>query len=209
MIDRKELRESLTEEHIIYLMSLLGASQHLDKGNYIQFPTICHNIDESEAGLNLSYYKDSHRFYCFSNCGSMDIFQVIKNRWELLENGEDTHFENLAYWVMNHSQIDLDSHKPMTFNSYYDMKDYSSPTTEIVLPERSENILDAFMPFYPVEWLNDGISEEAMDRYNILFSSTRNSIIIPHYDVNSRLIGVRRRALDPEDAKEESIDQFI
>lgn len=200
-INRKQLRESLTEDHVIYLMSLLGASQYIDAGNYIQFPTICHNVDEGDAGFNLSYYKDSHRFYCFSNCGSMDIFQVVKNRWELLDNGEDTHFENLAYWVMNHSQIDLDSHQPMTFESYYDIKDYNSPTKEIVLPARSENVLDAFMRFYPIEWLNDGISKEAMDKYNILFSQVRNSIIIPHYDVNSRLIGVRRRALEKEDVK--------
>ena len=35
-----------------------------------------------------------------------------------------------------------------------------------------------------------------MDKYNILFSISQNKIIIPHYDVNNRLVGIRGRALD-------------
>lgn len=201
MIDRKRLRESLTEDHIIYLMNLLGATEFLDKGNYIQFPTICHNHYESDAGMNLSYYKDSKRFYCFSNCGSMDIFQVLKQRWELLETGDDTHFENLAYWVMNHSQVDLDRQDPVGFENYYNVKDYENPTREIILPEKSPTVLEVFSHHKPIEWLNDGISEKAMEKYNILYSPTRNAIIIPHYDANGRLVGVRRRALEEEDVK--------
>lgn len=198
MIDRKKLRESLTDEHIIYLMSLLGATKFLDKGNYIQFHTICHNEREENAGVNLSYYKDSKRFYCFSNCASMDIFTLVRNRWELLETGDDIHFENIAYWVMNHSGVDLD-HSPPTFVSHYNKKDYENPTQEVILPEKSEKVLEVFNRHYCIEWLNDNISKEAMDKYNILYSSIRNAIIIPHYDVNGRLIGVRRRALNQED----------
>lgn len=199
MVDRKKLREKLTEEHIIHLMSLLGATEFQDNGNYLQFKTICHNVDEDSAGFNLSYYKESYRFFCFSNCHSMDIFQVIKKRWELLETGDDTHFENIAYWVMNHSQIDLDNSPPLEFTSQYKPEDYNIATKEVILQEKSPQVLEVFTKRYCAEWLNDGISEEAMDKYNILYSSTRNAIIIPHYDVNDRLIGVRRRALNPED----------
>ena len=198
MIDRKQLRESLTTEHIIYLMSLLGATEFQDKGNYLQFKTICHNIDEYDAGLNLSYYKDNYRFYCFSNCHSMDIFEVVKRRWELLESKDDTHFENIAYWVMNHSGVDLDSVVPV-FVSPYKAKDYDTATRELVLPEKPSTILELFSNHHCVEWLNDGISDEAMDKYNIKYWDSRNAIIIPHYDVNDRLIGIRRRALEESD----------
>ena len=68
IINKKEIRDSLTAEQIIKIMNKLGCSEYEDHDNYIQFKSICHNIDENEAGLNLSYYKDSHRFYCFSNC---------------------------------------------------------------------------------------------------------------------------------------------
>ena len=201
MIDRKRLRESLTPDHIVYLMKLLGATEYEDRGNYIQFKTICHNVDEDDAGFNLSYYKDNFRFYCFSNCHSMDIFQLIKNRWELLKTGDDTHFENLAYWVMNHSKIDLDIHKP-EFKSPINLKDYENKTTEIMLPEKPNHVLESFTNYHCIEWLNDGISDAAMDKYNIKYSTSRNAIIIPHYDVHDRLVGIRRRALNPEEAKE-------
>jgi hypothetical protein len=198
MIDRKQLRESLNPDHIVYLMKLLGSTEYEDRGSYIQFKTICHNVDEADAGFNLSYYKDNHRFYCFSNCHSMDIFQVIKNRWELLQTGDDTHFENLAYWVMNHSKLDIDNYSP-TFISPINIKDYQNSTTEIILPEKNHFVLESFTNHHCAEWLTDGISDEAMDMYNIKYSIGRNAIIIPHYDIHNRLVGIRRRALNPED----------
>ena len=54
--------------------------------------------------------------------------------------------------------------------------------------------------FYPTpEWLNDGISEEAMRHYNILYSISDNKVIIPHYDKDDNLVGIRGRALNDED----------
>ena len=200
-LDRKQIRESLTPDHIIHLMQLLGATEYEDRGKYLQFKTICHNYFEEDAGFNLSYYKDNYRFYCFSNCHSMDIFQLVKQRWELLETGDDTHFENIAYWVMNHSQLDLDECLP-EFQSPINPKDYQNKTSEILLPEKPAQVLEAFTDYHCPEWLADGISDEAMDLYNIKYSISRNAIIIPHYDIHNRLIGIRRRALNQADIEQ-------
>ena len=199
MIDAKMLKESLTPDMIIYLMKLLGATQYEDKGDYILFPTICHNEHEEDAGFNLSYYKDSKKFYCFSNCHAMDIFQLIERRWRLTDSEEDLHFENILYWVMNHSKVDLDNYQPEDFKSPINIKDYQTKTTEILLPERDATVLEAFSNYHAIEWLNDGISDEAMDKYNIKYAPLRNAIIIPHYDIHNRLVGIRRRALNDED----------
>ena len=56
--------------------------------------------------------------------------------------------------------------------------------------------MDVFIKYYPIEWLNDGISRAAMDKFNIRFSPSQNKIIIPHYDAAGRLVGIRGRALD-------------
>jgi hypothetical protein len=40
-----------------------------------------------------------------------------------------------------------------------------------------------------------------MDRYNILYSISQNKIIIPHYNIDGKLIGIRGRSLNPEDLK--------
>ena len=69
------------------------------------------------------------------------------------------------------------------------------------IPAISKRVLKVFN-FYPtVEWLNDGISEEAMKEYNILYSIDRNSIIIPHFNENNELIGIRGRNLNDDDIK--------
>ena len=41
-----------------------------------------------------------------------------------------------------------------------------------------------------------------MDKYNIRFSPSQNKIIIPHYDEQGRLIGIRGRALNLEDIEQ-------
>lgn len=199
MIDAKLLRDALTPDNIIHLMNLLGATRFEDKGSYIQFPTICHNVREEDAHMNLSYYKESKRFYCFSNCHSMDIFQLVQRRWELIGNEDELHFNDILHWVMNHSQVDLDNYNPEEFKSPFNIKDYQNKTTEVVLPEYSSTVLEIFSKYHAVEWLEDNISDEAMSRYNILYSVPNNAIIIPHYDIHNRLIGIRRRALEEED----------
>ena len=63
----------------------------------------------------------------------------------------------------------------------------------------AKGLLNVFT-FYPtIEWLNDGISVESMKTYNILYSISENKIIIPHYNLNGELIGIRGRALNEED----------
>ena len=210
MINRQELRETLTEENIIHLMKLLGCSEFKDNNTYIQFKTICHNIDENTAGFNLSYYKNTHRFYCFSSCYTMDIFTLIKKRWQLVNSEEDVSFNNIAYWVMNHCDINLDNNEPMVdYQSPLNPNDYKNKTIEVILPEKNKNVLDTFSNYHCVEWLNDNISDEAMNKYNIKYSISRNAVIIPHYDVHNRLIGIRRRALNPEEQDDKYKPIFI
>ena len=42
-----------------------------------------------------------------------------------------------------------------------------------------------------------------MDKFNIRYSISQNKIIIPHYNVNGELVGIRGRALNTQD-----IEQF-
>ena len=80
---------------------------------------------------------------------------------------------------------------------YKSMKDrYGAKRKEVQLPEYSPKVLDCFVREHPVEWLEDGISAEAMDKFDISYSIAHNKIIIPHYDADGRLVGIRGRALN-------------
>ena len=52
---------------------------------------------------------------------------------------------------------------------------------------------------YTEEWIKEGISVKTMKKYNILYSTWQQKIIIPHFDINNQLIGVRGRSLINED----------
>ena len=56
-MDYAKIIENLNTESIIHLMTELGADRYSETDEYILFPTICHNIDASEASMKLYYYK--------------------------------------------------------------------------------------------------------------------------------------------------------
>ena len=44
--------------------------------------------------------------------------------------------------------------------------------------------------------MQENITKNSMDKYNIRYSISQNKIVIPHYDINNELIGIRGRALN-------------
>ena len=58
-------------------------------------------------------------------------------------------------------------------------------------------------------WIDEGISIETMRKYNIRWYEYMKHIIIPHYDIDGNLIGIRRRSLRPEDTKRKYMPEYI
>lgn len=198
-IKTEELIEKMTEEDVIRIMQRLGATEVMDRGDYLSFPTICHNEHESDGGHNLVYYKDTKLFRCFSECAqTYNIFTLVKQRFSNFETDQDTHMSNLFYFVSNYVDNNRFQGVNLEKEDYYPIAgDYEPRALEHKLPIYDRAALDAFYDYFPVEWLSDHISAESMKKYNIKFSHQRNAVVIPHYDVNNRLIGIRQRNLDP------------
>jgi hypothetical protein len=72
---------------------------------------------------------------------------------------------------------------------------------QIELPILDKRILNSYYDLYHKSWIDEGISVETMKRFGIKFSILDNQIIIPHYDIDGNLIGVRVRNLDPQTVK--------
>jgi hypothetical protein len=176
------------------MMEKLGADRWIDKGSHIIFPTICHNEDPSEASMKLYFYKDTKLFVCYTHDGNMSIFKFLKNYYET-RNIEYDWYQDIYLVVRDCGSFrGVEGFAPEKYKS---MKDrYGAKRKEIELPEYSPNVLDCFVNLHPQEWLNDGISAEAMNKFNISYSISHNKIIIPHYDADGRLVGIRGRALN-------------
>ena len=192
MINYDEIIDNLQDNAIIQLMTQLGASNHIETDTHIIFPTICHNPHSEEASMKLYYYKNTHIFTCFTECGNMNIFQFLRHYYQTRGISYDW-YEDIYSVVINCSvskEFEGLVDNRITYGERY------AGRVQRELPEFPKGVLDVFTKFYPTEWLNDGISKDAMDKFNILYSISQNKIIIPHYDIKERLVGIRGRALN-------------
>lgn len=193
-MDYAKIIENLNTDAVIHLMTELGADRYDDRGDYIIFPTICHNEDSSEASMKLYFYKNNKVFVCYTSCGGMSIFKFLKHYYEERQIEYDWH-QDIYEVVCNCS--DFKRKEGFERTAYKSLRErYKVARKEVQLPEYSKNVLECFVKHYPPEWLNDGISEKAMDTFNISYSISQNKIIIPHYDTQNRLVGIRGRALN-------------
>ena len=192
-MDYQEIIDNLKDEDVFKLLEQLGASP-IDKGDYFICKTVCHNENPDEASSKLYYYKNSHIFYCYTNDGAMSIFKFLKNYYEtrsIIYDWYEDILQVILKCSLNNVQVD---------KGYKSIRDNYAPHKNLKeLPHYSKEIIDVFTHYYPVEWLQDNISKKTMDKFNIRYSISQNKIIIPHYDINGELVGIRGRALNQED----------
>lgn len=200
MIDYKKLLDGLSVERVKSFMYELGAEEVIEKPGYFITNTICHNIHN--GSFKLYYYYDTHLFVCYTSCGTMSIFNFLKEYYKTRGYDYDWYYDiylrvkKLSDYVEPNFYEDGTNTNESFEESYQKIGDRYLRSAPIQLPEYPKGILQVFTKHYPIEWLNDGISTAAMDKFNILYSISQNKIIIPHYDIEGRLIGIRGRALN-------------
>ncbi len=191
MIDYKAIIEQLEPEKVKELLLTLGAEEVIEKPGYFITNTICHN--EEEGSLKLYYYFNTHMFVCYTDEGVMNIFTFLKNYYTT--RGYDYDWYQDVYKVI----LDCSNYNPnlgFAPQRYQPIRDTYRAAERIELPTYPNGIIDCFTKYYPQEWLRDGITKESMDKFNIRYSIPQNKIIIPHYNPNGELIGIRGRALN-------------
>ncbi len=195
----KQLEESLTDEQVIKLVTNLGSDEYVDKTDHIQFKTICHNEDCDCASLKLYYYKENKRFMCYTDCGeSFNIFELFKKRYELL-GIEYNFYKDIVLKITEDSDFNALNSNGFHFEYDNSLDKYKNRKPIVNLPIYSENILNMYSNHRPIEWQQEGITDETMELYKIKYSIPENKIIIPHYNENGELVGIRGRPLNEED----------
>jgi hypothetical protein len=187
-LNANEVKDILSETDIISLLEDLGAEPR-PHGNNIFCKTICHNGHKHK----LVYFKDSKSFTCFTDkCGSMDIFGLVSKVMDL-------DFYNSFKYVCMKFGI---SYKGVTYDSdridVSFFQKFKKQKEVITLNKLNKNILNSYHDLYHISWIKDGISVRSMKKFGIKFSILDNQIIIPHYDLDGNLIGVRARNLNQE-----------
>ena len=191
------LYERMTLDDYEIIMRRLGANKRGDRYN-----TICHNING--GGYNLAFNKETRSFCCFSECScSYSLLSLIKKRRELL--GEPcTTYQSLK-WLCNELGIEFnfkEEVKQVNTNIYKWqnslLKYTKNKNKNIELRVYNKKILNYFPKIYHTDWIDYGISEEVLDKYNIGWYNYKQQITIPCYRQNGDLIGIRVRNMNPE-----------
>ena len=197
----QDLKEKVTEEDIrILITEHMGATVFYEDDDMWITETICHHGTKPK----LYYYKDSKSFHCYTECGQLDIIGVVMGYKDYTME----EFQKAINWIcikLNIDNCDYGFGKQEQISDWDFIRKYRKSSKREIdnkpLLSYDKNILNIFQKLYTQQWVKEGISVETMEKYNIMYSTWQQKIIIPHFDVNNQLIGVRGRSLIEEDIK--------
>ena len=209
--DKDLIKSELTLEQIQDLLFEWDGEPEL-RNNIIVSKTICH----CGQSHKLYYYPNTTLFKCYTDCSeTFDIFQLTQKvmsreqpkpredpDWNLPE-AIDYIARRFGYTPNeNKEESQLDIKEDLTLFQKYDrIKDINTKTQEVELKEYEGTFL-THLPHPIIQpWINEGISKEVMDAAGICYDPKNQGIVIPHYDINNRLIGIRERTLISEQAE--------
>jgi DNA primase len=199
----KELRQELTDEMLKDILAQFNVEPVEEDSDRIIFPTCCHNLEGGSP--KLYYFKDSKLFHCFTECSSsFDIFTLLQKMMSL-RGKEITLRQAVSLCDLN---INEASDKEDYCGSIEDIQ-YMQELNNTYIPNISDlnfKSYDAsvlkkysfdYLGFMP--WLEEGIGIEALQKFNIRYDNYNQAIVIPNFDYDGKLIGVRGRFFRPED----------
>ena len=216
MYNKDEIKESLSIEQVFDLVAELGGEPQ-SFGNFFTAKTICHNGDSHK----LYYYDNTKLFKCYTDCGTtFDIFELVckvKNvneEYKIYSTKEGISTREWALvdgliFVANYFNIAaVPDQQDGFFETLQDWDVFNRYEKEIDLTEKKvelkifkTNVLEHLPQPIISPWEEEGITREIMNDRGIKYDPKNQSIIIPHYDINDNLIGIRQRTLVKEEEK--------
>lgn len=211
-IDKDDLKENLSDEQIFSFLEELGA-EPLWQGQNIISKTICHHKRDEPCSHKLYYYSNSKLFKCYTQCGgeAWDIYALVQ-KIKSQELGEEYSLPQAIEYVanyFNYSKLEsfsigeekIKEEDLKIFKNYDRIKGIDLTTQIVELKEYDGGFLKN-LPHPIIEpWIKDGISQEIMNKYEICYNPKSCGIVIPHRDIQGKLIGIRERTLIKENAE--------
>ena len=201
----KDLREELTDESIKNILSQFNVEPVMEDEASITFPTCCHNLDGGSP--KLVYYKNTKLFHCYTECStSFDIFSLLQKMYRL-RGKEITLKQAVAICDLDSSHLTVENESLSCNDDIRHMQKlnntYTYKVEDINFKVYDKKILKQYTFDYHglMPWIEEGIGIEALQRFNIKYDIMNNAIVIPNFDYNGSLIGIRARYFNEEDIK--------
>ena len=169
-----------------YAQNTVNFTKHSGKIHY------CECIFHHEKTPSLAFNEDQNRYYCFG-CGEKG------NIYNWLMKTEGLSFAQAVNKVAEMTGTDpvnyVESESMSIFKELSRLShNYEDNKTEVrSWLDHTKDYTQRFEKLYPQEWIEEGITKEAMDYYEVLVDEASNRIVYPVYDQDYNLIGVKGR----------------
>ena len=218
--NKDKIKNSLKIEQVFDLISELGGEPVM-YNDYFTAQTICHN-HPGDGSQKLYYYDNTKLFRCYTECSNtFDIFELVckvKNiaqEYKIRYNEQGK--EVLVPWTLYDGvqfvavYFGFEGENENFFQKRIELQDWNylnkyeennlekqRQIIDLHIYEEGEKILENLPRPRLKEWEDEGISQEVAAAANICYDPHANGIIIPHYNIDDQLIGIRIRTLVKE-----------
>jgi hypothetical protein len=196
----KDYRDSLTSEDIKNILKKFDVDPVRENELLLIYPTVCHNIEGGSP--KLYYYKKNNMFKCYTGEHDLfDIFQLIIDMHNL--RGQEISLRQAMAFC------GIETNEPINETKYYGIKkqlDYLYKVGDEIKDEPTDlveypmNVLNRYV--FDINginpWIEEGITQSTLIKYNIKYDPISNAIVIPYFSVDNKLIGLRGRFLSPD-----------
>lgn len=202
-INTKRLKAKLNSKDFEKIFKALDIPIYSQGKTYWSLYTGCHHKNPYDGSPKLLYYPDTGAFQCLTQCAcTMDIIGLVQRRLNLL--GEKSSFVDSVNFILKTTGLELENvqriNKP-------NVCDWQSGLEKFVrfrmgasaLQPYDGAILHQLSEIYPLDWYNEGISFETMAKYQIRYYEPSQCTVIPCFDREGNLVGIRGRFWAPED----------
>lgn len=220
-VERKQYLENIKNNLSLdqvydYLADLGGEPQ--TRGDVIVSRTICHN-PPGQGSFKLYYYDNTKLFKCYTDCPehSFDIFELTLKVKKLAN-------EKIVYWSKDAIETSRPWELPDAVSyvaAYYgieppdekfsenhiELQDWQflskleakklqkTNKQQVSLKVFEDSFLKNMVQPRIAPWEREGIKPEIMQIHKICYDPKNQGIVIPHYNINNELIGIRERTL--------------
>ncbi len=205
-MDNKEFSENiknnLSIDQVKDLLYSLGGNP-IVKDEMIMSQTICHGGHSHK----LYYYNNTKLFRCYTNCGdAFDIFDLILKVKQV--DGIEWALPQAVNFIINFYGLAVSTEN--SFETRDELQDWKilNKYEQNSSQEKQEKIVELkfydkkILKYLPrpkiLPWLKEGITQEAMDKCGICYDPVAQGIVIPHYNIDGELVGIRERTLIKE-----------
>lgn len=206
MIDKDMLKNNLTVDEVFSIVDSFSGEPVMTKNGFTA-KTICHNHPQDTSSRKLYYYNNSHLFQCYTECGYFDIFEFVIKCFKI-QRDEEIGLPQAIQYVLNKtgkSAFSFQEKGNVEHDILLDLIEEQMEEKSVKDEKEMEeypNYLIKNLPCLPIkEWEEENITYETLQKYNVRYYPVTAQIVIPHYDVNNRLIGIRGRYLLEEDTE--------